>query len=320
MFAALCAFYTPGLLQFESEIALIHVRFFRGAGNLSLTPIDKKATRRSSERAASTYDEHAVLEHEIESRLLERLDHLQQAPGMIADIGCGTGNAGRKLGLRFEHAGVVALDWSTAMLRELCKSSTPAQLPLCADMHALPLAARSVDLIFSNLALQWSYDLCAVFNEFRRIMKPGAMLVFTCYGPDTLYELRQAWRSVDEQPHVHDFPDMHDIGDELMSAGFREPVMDVERMTLEYPDVMALMRELKASGAHNTAMQRRRVLTGKSRLRAMQQAYEQFRRNDRYPASYEIIYGAAFAPAEGQPVRTTDGDVATFSIDALRLR
>ena len=287
---------------------------------MSLTPIDKKATRRAFERAASTYDEHAVLEHEIESRLLERVDHLQQAPGMIADIGCGTGNAGSKLALRFEQAGIVALDWSTAMLRELCKSNTAMYLPLCADMHALPLAARSVDLIFSNLALQWSDDLSVVFNEFRRIMKPGAMLVFTCYGPDTLYELKQAWRSVDEQPHVHDFPDMHDIGDGLMSAGFREPVMDVERITLEYPDVMALMRELKGSGARNTATKRRRGLTAEFRLRDMQQAYEQFRKNGRYPASYEIIYGAAFAPTEGQPVRTADGDVATFSIDAMRLR
>ena len=287
---------------------------------MSLTPIDKKATRRAFERAASTYDEHAVLEHEIESRLLERVDHLQQAPGMIADIGCGTGNAGSKLALRFEQAGIVALDWSTAMLRELCKSNTAMYLPLCADMHALPLAARSVDLIFSNLALQWSNDLSVVFNEFRRIMKPGAMLVFTCYGPDTLYELKQAWRSVDEQPHVHDFPDMHDIGDGLMSAGFREPVMDVERITLEYPDVMALMRELKGSGARNTATKRRRGLTAEFRLRDMQQAYEQFRKNGRYPASYEIIYGAAFAPTEGQPVRTADGDVATFSIDAMRLR
>jgi malonyl-CoA O-methyltransferase len=187
-------------------------------------------------------------------------------------------------------------------------------------MHALPLAARSADLVFSSLALQWSYDLPAVFREFRRIMQTDAMLVFTCFGPDTLKELKQAWRAVDDLPHVNDYPDMHDIGDELQAAGFRDPVMDTERLTLEYPDVLSLMRELKGIGAHNVASHRLHGLTGKSRLQGMLQAYEAFRRDGRYPASYEIVYGTAFAPREGQPMKTPGGDVATFSVDALRTR
>jgi len=187
-------------------------------------------------------------------------------------------------------------------------------------MHFLPLATRSVDLIFSSLALQWSYDLPAIFREFRRIMKPDAMLVFTCFGPDTLHELKQAWRAVDDRPHVNDYPDMHDVGDELLAAGFREPVMDAERLTLEYPDVMSLMRELKGIGAHNVASQRAHGLTGKTHLKMMLDAYEQFRRGDRYPASYEVIYGTAFAPADGQPVKTSSGDVATFAVDSIPTR
>ena len=125
---------------------------------------------------------------------------------------------------------------------------------------------------------------------------------------------------MDDLPHVNDYPDMHDIGDELQTAGFRDSVMDTERLTLEYPDVMSLMRELKGIGAHNVASQRSHGLTGKSRLQSMLQAYEPFRRENRYPASYEIIYGTAFAPAEGQPVKTAEGDIATFSIEALRAR
>jgi malonyl-CoA O-methyltransferase len=151
-------------------------------------------------------------------------------------------------------------------------------------------------------------------------MKADAMFVFTCFGPDTLYELKQAWRAVDDRPHVNDHPDMHDVGDVLLAAGFRDPVMDTERLTLEYPDVMSLMRELKGIGAHNVASERKHGLTGKKRLKNMLQAYEPFRRGDRYPASYEIIYGTAFAPRDGQPLKTPDGDVATFSIDALRTR
>ena len=293
---------------------------------MSLTPLDKNAIRSSFDRAASSYDHHAVLQREIESRLLERIEFLRHQPTMILDLGCGTGSASRSLATQFPQAAVIALDWAPAMLAQAAGApGSDHQLPgglkrLCADMHSLPLAARSSDLVFSSLALQWSYDLPAVFREFRRIMKADAMLVFTCFGPDTLHELKKAWRAVDDLPHVNDYPDMHDIGDELLAAGFREPVMDTERITLEYPDVMSLMRELKGLGAHNVAIKRLPGLTGKNRLEKMLQAYEPFRRGDRYPASYEIIYGTAFAPSEGQPVKTAEGDVATFSLDALRSR
>jgi malonyl-CoA O-methyltransferase len=291
---------------------------------MSLTSLDKDAIRTSFDRAASSYDHHAVLQREIESRLLERIEFRRFDPAVVLDLGCGTGSASRALARQFPRAGVVALDWAPAMLAKTGtmtkaeKMSLPGLNRVCADMHSLPLAARAADLVFSSLALQWSYDLPAVFREFRRIMNADAMLVFTCFGPDTLYELKQSWRAADDLPHVNDYPDMHDIGDELLAAGFREPVMDAERLTLEYPDVMSLMRELKGIGAHNVATQRFNGLTGKSRLKCMLQAYEQFRRDDRYPASYEIIYGTAFAPRDGQPVKTPEGDVATFSIDALR--
>jgi len=289
---------------------------------VSLTPLDKIAIRRSFVRAASSYDHHAVLQREIESRLLERIEFQRHEPGVILDLGCGTGSASRELATRFPQSKIIALDWAPAMLEKIGMVTAPGPintpLRICADMHSLPLASRSVDLVFSNLVLQWSYDIPEVFREFRRVMKPDAMLVFTCYGPDTLYELKQAWRVVDDLPHVNDHPDMHDIGDELLAAGYREPVMDAERLTLNYPDVLSLMREIKALGEHNVASRRFRGLTGKAQLNAMLQAYEQFRRDHRYPASYEIIYGTAFAPAEGQPVKTPEGDIATFSIDALR--
>ena len=161
----------------------------------------------------------------------------------------------------------------------------------------MPLADASVDVVYSNLMLQWCDDLDALFAEFRRVLKPRGLLTFSTFGPDTLKELRAAWASVDGHTHVHRFIDMHDIGDALVRAGLSEPVLDVERFTLTYEDVQALMRDLKAIGAHNAAAGRAPGLTGRGRLRAMSAAYERYRSAGRLPASYEVVYGQAWGRA-----------------------
>ena len=170
------------------------------------------------------------------------------------------------------------------------------------DAESLPLADASVDMIFSNLTVQWCNDLPRVFAEFKRVLAPGGMLLFTTFGPDTLRELRESWRDVDGFSHVNGFFDMHDIGDALLHAQFAEPVMDVERLTMTYPDVMTLMRDLKQLGAHNVTQHRNRGLTGRHRLQQLQQAYETYRQGGVLPVSYEVIYGHAWV-AQSQPVR-----------------
>ncbi len=285
---------------------------------MSLTPLDKQAARRSFEHAASSYNQHAVLQREVGARLLERVAFFEHQPDVVLDLGSGTGQSA--LTDEFGSANVISMDWSTAMLKASSKPKTNRDWQVCADMHSLPLAARSVDLVFSNLALPWSNELAVVFEELRRVMKAGALLAFSCYGPDTLNELKQAWRTVDNYPHVNDFPDMHDIGDELVKSGFAEPVMDAEILTLEYPDFMSLLRELKATGSQNVARQRFRGLTSHTKLQAVQQAYQEYRRDNCFPASIEVSYGLTFAPAKDQAMRFDDGDVATFSMDAFRNR
>lgn len=284
-----------------------------------LTELDHVAARGAFERAARSYDQHAVLQQEVGRRLLERLEYQRQEPGRVLDLGCGTGRAVAGLRRHFPGADIVALDWSPRMLERASRESLGRTLAaVCADMQALPLAARSVDLVFSNLAVQWSPDPERLFAEIRRVLRPGGLLLFTTFGPDTLRELRAAWAEVDDRPHVNQFIDLHDLGDLLLAQGFAEPVMDMEMFTLDYPDVIALMRELKAIGAHNSATGRQHGLTGKSRLRQMLAAYERFKLAGRYPASYEVVYGAAFGPAEGQPIRAPGGETAEFSLEALR--
>ena len=286
--------------------------------------LDQTAVQRSFHRAATHYDEHAVLQQTVEDRLLERLAFVRQPPSRVLDLGCGTGRGSVALLKSNEKAKVFSLDVAPGMLQQLKARKGWFQRnfpkPVCASMQDLPLADGSIDLIFSNLAIQWSSDLSQLFDECRRVLRPDGLLLFTTFGPETLGELRQAWAEVDGRSHVSGFFEIHDIGDALVQAGFDQPVMDRELFTLDYAQPIEVFRDLKAIGATNAVSNRRRGLTGKNRLRSVLDAYEQFRRDGRVPATYEVIFGTAFGPAEGQPRKTPGGDVATFSVESVRKR
>ena len=281
-------------------------------------PLDPGHVRRAFARAAGTYREHAVLQKEVELRLLERLDYLTLPPARVLDIGCGPGDAVTQMRRRWKRAQVIALDLALPMLREVASSWLRPASRVNADARALPFAEASVDVIFSNLALQWIDDLPVLFDEFRRVLRPGGYLAFSTFGPDTLHELRSAWSAVDRAPHVSAFADMPRVGDALMLAGFRDPVLDGEHFTLTYADTPTLMRELKAIGATNADSRRRRGLTGRAALQRVAAAYEAFRADGVLPATYEVIYAHAWSPPAGQPRRGGGVDIASFPIERLR--
>ena len=263
--------------------------------------LDTARVRAAFDAAAASYDEAAVLQAEVRGRLLERLDEVRLRPGTILDAGCGTGHAARALLERYRQARVIALDLAPGML-EATRKQRPRfrRLDLvCANAESMPIPARSVELVFSNLMLQWCNDPDRAFAEFHRVLAPGGLLTFTTFGPDTLKELRAAWGAADGATHVSRFVDMHDLGDALVRAGFVEPVMDVEHFTLTYDSVRALMRELKAMGAHNATAGRSRGLTGRGRLAAVEAAYERLRADGRLPSTWEVIYGHAWATGSG---------------------
>jgi malonyl-CoA O-methyltransferase len=267
---------------------------------MSTGPIDKRSARRAFDQAAADYDQAAVLQREIADRMLERLDYVRLEPRVVLDLGAGTGYAVEALQRRYRKARVLALDFSLAMLRSASRRGSWLRRPrcVCADAEALPLADGCVDLIFSNATLQWCNDLDHTFRELLRVLRPGGLLMFTTFGPDTLKELRSAWAAVDGYSHVSPFPDMHDLGDALVRARFAEPVMDAERLTVTYPTVRGLMGDLKLLGARNATVGRPRGLTGRERLRAVEAAYEAHRRDGSLPASYEVVYGHAWAPIQ----------------------
>lgn len=275
--------------------------------------------------AAPSYDEAAILQKTVAERIDERLELTTVEAQKIADIGAGTGLLTIKLMLRYPKAELFAVDLSETMLHQarkrLIKPRSQAigaissflpqndrlqglthkagALLINADAFALPFANNSLDMITSNLMLQWCDDLDAVFKEFRRVLRPEGLLMFTTFGPDTLKELRQSWQAVDKgYEHVNLFIDMHDIGDALIRAGFGQPVMDVEHFTLTYDKPIGVLKDLKAIGATNASQGRSKGLTGKRTFFEMLEAYEQFRKEGKVPATYEVVHGHAWAAPE----------------------
>ena len=273
--------------------------------------LDDAGVRKSFDRASGEYEKSAVLQARVGDELLQRLDFFKLTPEVVVDLGAGTGRVTGELKRRYRRAQVVALDVAPGMLREARKHMTFFRRfeRVCADVRRLPFTDASVDIAVSNLMLQWCDDLDSAFREVRRVLKPGGLFAFTTFGPDTLRELRAAWAAVDGHSHVNTFIDMHDIGDALGRVGFTEPVLDVERITLTYQDVFSLMRDLKVIGAHNVTAGRPRGLLGRGTLQRVATAYESARRAGLLPATYEVVYGAAWGSAGKRGASVVDGEV-----------
>jgi malonyl-CoA O-methyltransferase len=274
--------------------------------------IDKRQVRRAFSRAALHYDAAAVLQREVCLRMLEKLDCIKLMPERVLDIGSGTGWGTRQLGERYPRAEITALDIAIGMLQVARGTSGwwrklfagKRENFLCADVEALPIVSGSMEMVWSNLALQWCNDLPATFVELQRVLKVDGLLMFSSFGVDTLQELRCAFRDVDGYNHLNRFADMHDIGDMLVAAGFSDPVMEMERLTLTYNDVRAVMQDLKSIGAHNATAGRAPGMMGKVAWQRITENYEKLRRDGKLPATFEIIYGHAWKPA---PRETADG-------------
>jgi malonyl-CoA O-methyltransferase len=282
-------------------------------------PIDRARVRRHFERAAPGYDRCAALQREITARLLERLDLVRLDPGRVLDAGAGTGGLAGALALRFPAARVIALDFAPAMLAQRWPARSalarwlragPAGWPVCGDMESMPLAPASVDLVCSNLALQWSSAPPHALAEMQRVLRPGGLLMFSSLGPDSLRELRAVLPA--PAPSVHDFADMHDVGDLLVRTGFADPVMDMEHVTLTYADLASLLRDLRGSGCSSARSDLPRGLRGRAWLARLERGYEAWRRDGRLPLTFEIVYGHAWKPEQARRVAADGRSVVRF--------
>ncbi len=265
----------------------------------ALHGLDPREVARAFGDASSRYDGASQLQSQVREELLSRVDALREAPSAILDLGCGTGAAAEALKKRFSRARVVAADIAPGMVQAARRRSRFWRSFECveADAHRLPMAEASFDVVFTNLMLQWADPLDDALAQIGRVLRPGGLLLASSFGPETLQELRWAWAQADDAVHVNRFVDMLDFGAALQRAGFSEPVLDVDRHVRHYPDVDRLMAGLKAIGAHNVNSGRPRGLTGRHRLERMRQAYERLRQPAGLPATWQVVYAVAWAPA-----------------------
>jgi len=282
--------------------------------------VDRLDVRAAFDRASAGYEASAVLQARVAGELLGRLEMFRFRPAVVLDLGSGTGRTTAALKRKYGRAQVIAADLAPGMLEQArhYQGWFRRFQRVCADAHRLPFADASIDVIFSSLMLQWC-RLDEALAEIRRVLRPEGFLAFSTLGPDTLRELRAAWAQADDRSHVNEFIDMHDVGSAVVRAGLMEPVLDVDRIQLTYPDVTSLMRDLKAVGAHNVTAGRSRALTGKQRLKRMAAAYEAFRRDERLPATYEVVYAAAWGAA-GRPAASASGGEIMIAPGSIRRR
>ncbi len=255
---------------------------------------DKRQVAASFSKAAASYDSVAALQRAVGGELLARLP-ADLAPAQWLDLGSGTGHFSRAMAARWPQATGIALDIAEGMLCH-ARPLGGAHFHLCGDAENLPLADQSQPLIFSSLALQWCGDFARVLSEVRRVLARGGVFAFSSLGSHTLQELRASWQQVDGFAHVNRFRPLETYQQLCAESGLELLTLQAENRVLYYPELSGLTHELKALGAHNLNPGRPGGLTGRARVRALMQAYEQFRCADGLPASWQVVYGVLRRP------------------------
>lgn len=269
--------------------------------------------RRRFDRASATFDSSDFVHAVTRDGLFARLDGVVIDASSVVDLGCATGAAFRPLSKRFRGARIYGVDLSAKML-ERCHSRRGWFSKFSyvqADARSLPLADHCVDVVFANLLLPWIDHPRFVATEVARVLRKDGLFVFSTLGPDSLQELRRAWANVNEHQHVNRFLDMHDVGDELVKSGLRDPVIDVDRLAVTYENSAALFRDLSAIGARNSLAGRQRSLSGKAAFSEMRRHLEGEQASN-IRLNLELVYGHCWG--SGVSTGRTDVRIDSASI------
>jgi malonyl-CoA O-methyltransferase len=254
--------------------------------------------RRRRSRLADGYRDAARVPRELGERILEHLDPVRLSPRRVLELGAAAGDLRRALERRYPDARIVSSDDCLELLSRGRPSRWRRRRAglLCAEPHALPVAAGSIDMLVCNLAAAPLHRHEAALRDWRRVMRSGGVVTIATLGPLSFIELAETWARLDGGvPHLHPFPDMHDLGDALVRAGFGDVVMDSQRLQVEFDDVAHLLRELRTVGGGNASPQRRKSLTTPRELEALARAYPRDRPGGACLATVEAVFAHAWA-------------------------
>ncbi len=248
---------------------------------------------------------------EIAQRMIERLQYIRITPTKILDMGCGPGLRVEALQNLYPKASYLGIDSCETFIQEaqskytargldiLWKKFNAQKTPefLLKDMGTTELAPESAEMIWSNLALHWHPSPEQVMLEWRRLLKVGGLCMFSCFGPHTFIELREAVARAGIQTAMMPFVDMHDFGDIMLENGFVDPVMDQEMITLTYKTPEKLLADVYQLGG-NPSIGRMGGLRGRQWYQKLLSGIEQGRKADGLlHLTLEIAYGHAWRSA-----------------------
>ncbi|OWV31521.1 malonyl-ACP O-methyltransferase BioC [Halomonas campaniensis] len=231
-------------------------------------------------RAAPCYDALATAQRQIGQRLWDSLPHNAYK---VLDLGCGTGYWTQQLAERYPHAQITGLDLAPGMLAQARQRYGGAVHWQQGDAAALPLSDHSVDLAFSNLALQWCRDIGAVMAELYRVLRPGGQAHITTLLPGTLEEIAFAWQRPEAllQP-----PNLASVE---WAIGESDLTIARQAATVErfyYANLQAVMASIKGVGAQ---LPRAHANLTRADIAAAKARYEQLRQPEGLPVSYRCL-------------------------------
>jgi malonyl-CoA O-methyltransferase len=260
--------------------------------------IDKDYKRKVFDRHATTYDQYSSLQNKISDNLFKKLDLIEITPNLILDLGCGTGRNGGILKEKYQNIRLINYDFSINMLQEAKKNQHKVLGAksefICGDIEKLSFSENTFDVIWSTSSLQWCNNLSDIFKRAKLILKPGGLFIFSTFGPNTLFELKNVTKRISNYQKTNNFLDVLSIKDKLVKEGFSNPVIDSEEFCLTYQNINKLFLDLRKIGATSGFKSKKIGLSGKSFLKLISDGYKEYSHDGIYPATYEAVYGYAW--------------------------
>lgn len=252
---------------------------------------------------AENYDRLSFLEQHMGERLLEHLEFIKLSPKIILDLGGSRGFFSEKLAALYPNAFIINLDAAFNMLHFRASASQvhASVHGICSNIKGkLPFTNNTFDFIFSNALFPWCQDIPTLFNEIQRVLKPDGLFLFSSLGPDTFIELQDIFKMLKRDSPLHSLLDMHFLGDALMQAQLKDPVMDMELCTIPYSnfnELRAYIKELGFSYFFSEELNFEEIAT--TMEYEISKQYESYQEvSTEIPATFEIVYGQAFAGKE----------------------